>query len=275
MLSEVDKYTVSLSKRLALRVYLDTKPKNGKIADLQKGLVLVYEGEEAIGEGTGFGVPILMYAGETWFSGSSRVHAHKKNGLVAIRKQFFMDSVVRNKFRNVTLENQKGRRILRYISKMYQEYRRLRLLTLKTPFLKMGYGTVFVRKTPVGTATLTYSFCKDVVHVKAHFDLLKREQLGKIYLFNEQSSQLFRRYTDSSGIKLADGAIDAWEPITAQWASLTDLEERIGFRLSVVDNSILRRGREFLEGSLDWAGLDYELNSGIASFEYQIGLLEA
>lgn len=273
--SEVDEYTVSLSNRLALRTYSDTKPKNGKIADLQKGLILVYEGKEAVGEGTGFGVPILMYEGETWFSRSSRVYTREKDGTVAIRKQFFMDSILRNKFRNVTLENQKGRSVLRYMSKVYQQHKRLRLLTLKTPFLKIGYGTVFVRRTPVGTVTLTHSFCKDVVHVKADFNLLKKEQLRKILIFNEQSAQLFRRYTDSSGIKLVDDAIGAWEAITAHWVSLTNPEGRVGFRLNVVEGSVLRRGREFLEGSLDWAGLDYELNPSVASFEYQIGLLGA
>ena len=273
--SKVDEYTTSLSKHLAVRVYSDTQPTNGKIAQLQKGLILVYEGKEVVGEGAGFGVPILIYAGETWFSGSSCLYTREKDGSVAIRKQFFMDSIARNKLRNITLQNQKGRSILRYVSKMYQEHKRLRLLTLKTPFLKMGYGTVFVRTAPVGAVTLTYNFCKDAIHVKVNFNLSKKEQLRKILVFNEQSSQFFRRYTDSSGIKLADSAIDAWEPITAQWASLTELDGRVGFRLETVENSILRRGREFLEGSLDWAGLDYELNPEVASFEYQIGLLEA
>jgi hypothetical protein len=40
-----------------------------------------------------------------------------------------------------------------------------------------------------------------------------------------------------------------------------------------VKNSILRRGREFMKGSLDWVGLDYEVNPASAVFEYSIELL--
>jgi hypothetical protein len=37
---------------------------------------------------------------------------------------------------------------------------------------------------------------------------------------------------------------------------------------------VLRRGREFLEGSLDWVGLDYEVNPRTDVFEYVIEVLD-
>ncbi len=67
--SAVAKYTLPISNSVVLGVHLDTKPWNMKTADLQKGLILIYNGVDVIGEGTGFGVPILKYSDETYFSG--------------------------------------------------------------------------------------------------------------------------------------------------------------------------------------------------------------
>ncbi|HYA22380.1 MAG TPA: hypothetical protein VEG31_04350, partial [Thermoproteota archaeon] len=62
-------YTIPLRASLALRIYSDNRPHNLKIAELQKGLILVHDEEELVGEGSGFGVPVLLCSGETYFSG--------------------------------------------------------------------------------------------------------------------------------------------------------------------------------------------------------------
>jgi hypothetical protein len=64
---KTEKYMVALSTDLALGVYSNMKPHNLKIADLQKGLILLYKGKERICEGTGFGCPVLIYPKETFF----------------------------------------------------------------------------------------------------------------------------------------------------------------------------------------------------------------
>ena len=46
----LEKYTVPVSRCLALEVYSSTKPHNLKIAGLQKGLVFVCNGTEKIGK---------------------------------------------------------------------------------------------------------------------------------------------------------------------------------------------------------------------------------
>jgi hypothetical protein len=72
---------------------------------------------------------------------------------------------------------------------------------------------------------------------------------------------------------LTDGKIGAWDDIGAEWASLTVTGEDFGFRLWKKDGSVLRRGREFLEDSLDWVGLDYEISPKNTAFEYSIEIL--
>src|SRR3989304_1210961 len=129
-----EKYTALLSNSVILEVYSSTKPCNLKIANLQKGLIFVYKGAERVGEGTGFGVPVLIYPKETCFSSSSTISVAQTAESIKIRKEFYMDRAARNKFRNVYLENQKTRAFIRYLTDLYQKNRRLRFLSLKKFF---------------------------------------------------------------------------------------------------------------------------------------------
>ncbi|MFQ5836598.1 MAG: hypothetical protein ACE5HG_01970 [Candidatus Bathyarchaeia archaeon] len=260
---------------MVLRIYSDTKPHNSHIADLQKGLILIHKGAETVGEGTGFGVPVLLYSDETYFSGSSHVCISRQNDLEIIRKEFFMDKVPRKRIRKVGLENQKLRAILRSLAEVYQKHRHLRILTLASLPRSMGVHTSFVKTVPAGKVIVTYGLSQGRIRVKTDFNLLKRENLQKIFVLNEQGSRFFRRYSDSKGTNLVDKQIGAWETIEAEWARITDLQGRVGFRLWKAKNSVLRRGREFLKDGRDWIGLDYEVNPESAVFEYEIEILGA
>jgi hypothetical protein len=273
VLSNVDEHTVPLSNSLALRIYSDTKPHNSHIANLQKGMILVHKGAEVIGEGTGFGVPVLLYPDETYFSGAARVYVSQQSDLKIIRKEFCMNKVPRKRIRTVRLKSQTLRVISNLVADVYQKHKHLRLLTLKKLSGSLGVHTSFVRTVPAGTVVVTYSLCRDRIEVKTDLSLLKKENLQRIFVLNEQGSRFFRRYSDSHGTVLVDRQIGAWDTIEADWASLSDLQSRVGFRLKKTRNSVLRRGREFLEGCLDWAGLDYEINPTNVFFEYEIEIL--
>jgi hypothetical protein len=105
-------YTVPISDVVGLRVYSDTRPRRWKIANLQKGLVLVYEGVEAVGAASGFGFPTLEYSNESYFSTSSRVYVRKRGAVTVIRKDFFMDRIKRNLIGKFVLENEEARNTL-------------------------------------------------------------------------------------------------------------------------------------------------------------------
>jgi len=271
---QVYAHTCSISRSVSLRVYASTQPLNGKIADLQKGLILLIDGAEAVGEGTGFGLPVLVYSGETYFSGTSTVHVSQRPSGCIIRKEFTMDRVARNSFRNVTLENRAARTFITHLSDLYQKHRRFRLLTLKDLTGRMSIGKAFLEAASIGRVTVTYTVDESCITVKADFKSLEKRGLEKIFMLNEQGSRLFRKYIDSRGTELTDNMIGAWDAVGGEWACLKTSRGELAFRLWRVKNSVLRRGREFLQGSLDWVGLDYEIGRGNDVFEYAVDVLE-
>jgi hypothetical protein len=265
-------YTYSISDSVALKIYSDTKPQNLKIANLQKGIILLYNGVEVVGEGTGFGVPIGKYSDETFFSGSSFLEVHKQENSIIIRKEFFMDLIARDKFRSLQLENKKLRRIIDSISLLYQKHKRLArfILLAKGLLFKFGVEPVFSRAESKGKLVVTYTINRNRILVKLNSSQLNRNNLQKVFVLNEQGAHFFRKYSDSNGLNLNDDEIGAWKDVTAQSAKIANKQERIGFSLRNVEGTVLRRGREVIKGSLDWIGLDYELNPECDQFEYEI-----
>jgi hypothetical protein len=276
---ETSAHMHSVSDSVALGIHSDTKPHKMKIANLQKGLILLYKGIEVIGEGTGFGVPIAKYMNETVFSGSSSLHVRTSENIVEIQKKFVMDLVTRDTLRNLKLENSKIRTLLDYISTLYKKQYQSHVLFARSILLarsllfKFGIKSTFKRGTQKGVVVVKYTIEKNRVLVNIDFSLLERTNLGKIFVLNEQGAQFFRTYADSKSLRLNDEEIGAWNDVTSQSAKITNEQEKIGFCLKNIEGTKLRRGRELITGSLDWIGLDYELGAEYSNFEYEIEVL--
>lgn len=236
---------------------------------------MLYGGEEIVGEGTGFGVPALLYSDETYFSGSAHVHLYTQKDISIIRKEYIMNRVHRKNFLKIRLENKRTRSILRHLCGLYQDHRHFRFLTLKITSTKMGINTSFAETTQAGNVIVTYIINKDIISVTTDFSHVKKDNLKKIFIFNEQGTRFLRKYQDSKGTKLIDKQVNAWEIINTEWASVTDIHDILGFRLWRAENTILRRGREFIKDHRDWIGLDYEINPKNEVFEYKIEIVGA
>ena len=265
-----EKHTVPISRSVALEVYSNTKPCNLKIGELQKGLIFVHNCVERVGEGTGFGLPVLIYPKETYFSGSSEVWVKQTQGSIKIRKEFAMDRIARNKLGNVRLENQQARAFIRGLTDLYQKSKRFRFLALKELIVNMGVQSIFMKTASIGKVPVTYTFSDRKIKVEIDFRHLLKKGLKKIFVLNEQSASFFGRYADSKGANLIDKQMGAWDTINAGSACLTDLRGRIGYRLWKIDSCILRRGRETMKNCLDWSGLDYEVSPRKEVLEYGI-----
>lgn len=271
--AEMAEYTIPVSKLLSLKLYADTRPRYQHTADLQKGLILDYQGTELVGEGTGFGVPVVRYQKKTYFSGSSAVQTFQKDDRTVIVKQFYLDVVFQLRFRKSVIENRLTHGFVRRMAELYEQHRLWRPILRHNFFEHIGMQNSFVRAKPIGNVTVTYQIYKAHIHVKADFRLSDRDGVQKIFMLNEQSSTHFRKYSDSKGTILFDKQIGAWERIEADWASVSTVNDEVGFRLWKVKDTILHRGREFLAGSLDWVGLAYEASPQTTCLEYDIEIL--
>jgi len=274
ILSEGTEYTFLLSKSVALRVNLKTEPQNAKTAKLQKGVTLVCNDSEVVGEGTGFGVPILKYADETCFPGTATLQVQRQENLVVVRKEFDMNMVEKAKFRNLTLSKGILLRLNDSISTHYKRHKRFAhsILLVKSILFKFGVKETFEKTQTKGKVAVTYTIFPSRLLVKVEYGLVNMLNLERIFVLNEQSALFFRIFSDSDGSRLIDEEIGAWQPVTADSAKITDCHGRIGFSLRTIRGSLMRRGRESLANSLDWIGLDYELSLESDSFEYEIEL---
>ena len=271
--SEREEYTIPISTEVGLRISSDTKPHNLMIANLQKGLRFIYRGKEMVGEGTGFGVPVLLYSNDTYFSGSSRVSFSTKGIVHTIRKEYTMNKLQRKKMRGVKLENPILRTVWKYLDRLYQKHRHLQPAFSHDILGKLHIHLEFVDTKSVGKVIATYSIEHDRIKVRIDFDPIEKKGLRKIFVLNEQGSKLFRRYSDSCGAELVEREIGGWGIVEAESACITDQQGKVGFQLWASRSGNLHRGREFVKNLADWIGLDYEISPVNSVFEYKIKIL--
>lgn len=267
-------FTFRISDRVSLRLYEDTRPHNWKLAKIQKGLILVQNGIERVGEGTGFGFPIIMDAENSYFSRSSRIAVDESSTKTIVRKEFAMDLKSRDRLRNITLQNKGARRLANHIASLYQNHNRLPVLPFKNLLFRAGIKADFIKIEPVGIAEVIYTLREHFANIKASFIASTEIKPEKTFILNELSSRYLRLYTDQHGHLMKDNAIGAWAYVDAEWAALTTLDHAVGFRVWKRRGSILRRGREYMRESMDWVGLDYEITHGRNRFEYDLEILE-
>jgi hypothetical protein len=275
--TEIKHVAAPFSKDIALSIYSDSHPHVGLIGSLQKGLILIQNGKELIGEGSGFGTPVAFYREKTYFSGSSTLQVFRQKKCTVIVKQFALDMQPEKWFRKAGLENRTQRQLSSQIRNMYQKHKNVRhtfeTLKLKNLSRSIGIHTSFVKSEPIGNVNVTYHIEPPIIHVKADFEPLEKANLQRIFLLNEQSSQFFSKYWDSNSTFLHKEKIGAWERVTADWACVSHNSRGIGFRLWQVRGAVLHRGREYLNDVLDWVGLDYEVDAKKPCFEYDIEVL--
>jgi hypothetical protein len=272
---EATQHTFTISNTVSLKIFSNNNPRNMKIAALQKGLILVCNGTDVIGEGTGFGVPIAKYSSGTVFSGSSFLYIRRRGNIVEIRKEFLMDLVTSDRLRGLKIKVPRIRAIFDFFSTQYQKHKGIvrPVLIVRSLFLKFGVTSSFIKSPHKGTVIVNYIMDRNRIQVKLDFSQLEQINLEKVFVLNEQGAHFFSTYFDSEGLRLVDGEIGVWGNVSAQSAKILNGQNKIGFSLKNIGGSVLRRGRELMKGSLNWIGLDYELDPEYYNFEYEIELV--
>jgi len=258
---------------LALRIYADSRPHNLKISSLQKGLVLVHNGEELVEEGTGFGVPVAVFRDKTFFSSSARVSIGKDDQGEIIEKTFLLDTSPRRRWKITSLvDNPFYTVVSSFFEKTYTDYPNSRkfmlpLMELKT---RVGVKTDFARSISRGFVLIRYKIRQDQLDIEADLTGISVDGLRKLVFLNEQGSTFFKRVVKSDGEDLTDRQIGAWNPINCSHVSFSDLHNSLSFSLEKLPKSRLFIGREYFKGLTAWAGIEYEVEPPLNRFNYRI-----
>jgi hypothetical protein len=230
-----------LADGLAVRLYADPRPHIGKVARLQKGLVLVVTGAgpgsetQLIEEGFGFGLPLIEVDGQAYLSRSAVIEGDGER----LQKTYTMD-------------------------------------TVDTPsgFLRRKYEPV----PSIGTVRVQYArIGQGVLEVTADFSGLQ-VNWDRAYLMNEQGARFFTRY-EEAGLGIHGEAFGRWQATTAREGCIVAENRSLRFCVETGEQIPRYYGRERYKQyywlgvySLSWAGIDLELASPIAEFTYQIRL---
>ena len=267
--------TVSLDGIISCRLYEDTRPHCLEISKLQKGLVLLIDGKEVIEEGVGFGVPVVIYRDEPYFSSTAECSVLNEENHKILLKSFVMDTVSRKRIGEDCYVND-GLYAL-FHKGFHRIYMRNSVLT---PFFnklieltkRFGINTEFVKVQPRGVVNVKYTCLSNSIEVNVTLDQLEKDDCKEVVLLNEQGASFFRKYTDSDGLTLCDGQIGAWVPVNADEASLSNVGGTLSFSLRKTHEAVFFRGREKIRNRYSWVGLGYSLYPTRSALTYIIRL---
>ena len=215
--------TIRLTDRLSVRLYCDSRPHCMETASLQKGLVLMFDNQELIDEGLGFGVPVAKYGDKTYFSGSAEVAIQKNPSAVTLKKTYILDTISRKKIWRASYINDGFYSSARKsFAKLYLTRKNLSPLfnTIMELREKAKIKTEFIKVKPRGVITVNYEIEPLAVKVSVDFSRLTLKGCEEVLVLNEQGSTTFEKYADTSGLKLFGREIGAWDAITADQASM-------------------------------------------------------
>jgi len=267
--------SAKINDKLLFRLYPDSRPCSLEVAPLQKGLVLVCDGEELIEEGVGFGVPVVKYRNKTYFSSSAYCSmAENESGLVAT-KLYVLDTISRKSIGRSFFVNDGFYRFLhRLFEKAYLGSEQFSSFFAKVMELRktLGIQTKFIRVEPKGAIAVKFSIQPNFIEVQVDFSGLDKVGCEEILVLNEQGASFFREYSDSEGLYLCGSKIGAWNEVEAKDASLSCAKGSLMFGVEKQQGSLLFRGWEKTRGRFAWAGLSYSLSPQLLLFRYTIRL---
>jgi hypothetical protein len=239
-----------LQNGLAVHLYADPRPHIGKVARLQKGLVLVQEGQERIEEGFGFGLPLIQVGDQAYLSRAASV---ERTGDTLI-KRYEMD----------TIDTPSG-----FLRRKYEPV--------------PSIGTVVISFTIAPTTsetTLDSDRPTSRIHVSADFAGLTVDW-NRAYLMNEQGARFFTRY-EEPGLAVEGQDFGIWQPTRAPRGCIVARDRSLQFCVETQEPVQKYYGRERYNQFywigiyvLSWAGLDLEVEGPVERFDYQIDLERA
>jgi hypothetical protein len=230
--------TVPLQDELALRLYSDTRPHVGKVASLQKGVALVYQGEELIEEGFGFGLPIVQVGDVAYLSRHATADLVQDENRVTLVKTYTIDVADR-----------------------------------PTRFLRIKYEDV----EPLGTVVFRYTLVEpSTIEVTVDFTGLAVDW-DRAYVMNEQGAINFPVYQDSDGDLWHGDEVGIWRATEAPFGCWVHREGALRFCVATEPGRRTFVGRERYNQYrwtgiyyLSWSGIDVEIDPPVDRYRYTL-----
>ncbi|KAA3663103.1 MAG: hypothetical protein DWQ10_00845 [Calditrichaeota bacterium] len=229
-------YSATLANGLTLEVYTDARPHVGKIAGLQKGLILKRDQTELIGEGYGFGLPLVVSNGGSWLASEARIGKFVHGDTTVLSKLYVFDT---------------------------QEF--------DVQFPRRRY----VQTKPIGTVRIDYLIFGNIIEVTADLKGLVDADYEYVYFMNEQSGKHFRYGLNPLGQKIDLIQWQAPIPmamlgIHAPRLGITFWVKDNMETLKFLGRETLARWHWYGHESTNWAGCELRLDNKKHMFKYQI-----
>lgn len=228
--------SVALNESVRLRLYTDSRPHIGKIASLQKGLVLEYMGEHLIEEGFGFGAPIIQVGDVAHLSRHASTALVQGDQDVALVKTYAIDVADR-----------------------------------PTRFLRVKYPDV----SSLGTVVFSYTLRgPEMITVDVDFTGIKTDW-DRAYLMNEQGAISFPVYQDAQGQPYDQpGRWEAVKDTIGCWihkdGALRFCVETEPGRRKFVGRERYNQYRWTGFFYLSWSGVDIEIDPPMPRYRYWV-----
>jgi len=235
----------------------------------------MFDNQELVEEGMGFGAPIVKYRDKTYFSTSADVSIQENYSNFSLQKTFILDAISRKKFWRTTYIDDGVYSIVRKsFAKLYLNHKNL------SPFFNnimelrnvAKIQTEFQKVKPRGTIKVKYEFQPLIINVCVDFSDLTLGGCEELLVLNEQGSTVFDKYADTDGLKLFGNKIGGWDKVTANQACIMSCNKQLSFWLWKKEGALLQRGWENTKRRFSWAGLSYSLYPNCKSFSYSIHL---
>ena len=245
-------------------------------ARIQKGLVLLYEGQDLSEEAVGFGVPILKRGLQTIFPSEVDLYLHGGTPETKVSARYKLnleERIVRNG--NTSIKNRVVYTAKNSLAAIIRHIPFLRDILTGTSNLlrsKLAWKTTYEPGEFSSFVVLSYTIDEDnsrtrVELVGGDFD---SSSISEIVIMNELGAHHFDQYQEVDGAYQNGDQISCWDPVVAGSAAFIDQTHKVSFSLPQVPGARLYRGRELIEPRLAWSGFGYSFDPSLKNFGYEI-----
>jgi hypothetical protein len=247
-------------------------------AIIQKGIVLLYEGQDLSEEAVGFGVPILMRGMQTIFPSDVDLYLHGGCEQTRVSARFRLnleEKISRNG--DDSIENKllyMGKNSFAAIIRHIPILRKFLTSTSNLLRSRLGWHTTYEQSDFSTYVVITYTVdnTDGTINVELAGGDFLSSSITEVILMNEQGAHHFNQYRDSNGTCQDEDEIGCWDPVVAEQASFIDQAHKVSFSLHQVQGARLYRGRELIEPRLAWSGFGYTFPPNLKTINYTLAV---